>query len=127
MLHRNFNQMKIMKRTILAVIIAAASVMLSDAYACCSTASSCAEVSARPEKKFREVVFEVSLHCESCVRKVEENIAFEKGVRDLEVSLENQTVKIVYDQSRTDETKLAEAIEKLGYEVAGKVTEEKGK
>lgn len=127
MLHGNFNQMKIMKRTILAVIIAAASVMLSDAYACSSTAFSCAEVSARPEKKLKEVVFEVSLHCESCVRKVEENIAFEKGVRDLEVSLENQTVKIVYDQSRTDETKLAEAIEKLGYEVAGKVTEEKGK
>ena len=64
-----------------------------------------------------EVKFSVSMHCAKCVEKITENISFEKGVKDLEVSLEDKTVKIVYDASKTDEAKLAESIRKLGYEV----------
>ena len=29
------------------------------------------------------VVFDVDLHCQGCVTKIEKNIAFEKGVKDL--------------------------------------------
>ena len=68
--------------------------------------------SAKPKK---EVTFSVKMHCESCVKKISENIAFEKGVKDLEVSLEKQTVWIKYDASRTSEEALKSAIEKLGY------------
>lgn len=91
-----------------------------DASACCnySALTSSAEITgeAKPSKKLKEVTFSVHLHCENCVKKVQENISFEKGVKDLEVSLEKQSVKIVYDASKTDETKLEAAIEKLGYE-----------
>lgn len=67
----------------------------------------------------KDVTFNVFLHCENCVKKVQENIAFEKGVKGLEVSLENQTVAVKYDPAKTSEGALKTAIEKLGYPVNG--------
>lgn len=80
-------------------------------------------LSAGPKKKaeLKEVTFSVHLHCENCVNKVKENIAFEKGVKDLKVSLEDQTVFVKYDAAKTSEQTLKAAIEKLGYPVAGVV------
>ncbi len=79
-------------------------------------------LSAGPKKKAetKEVTFKVHLHCENCVKKVEENIAFEKGVKDLKVSLEGQTVYIKYNAAKTDEAVLKAAIEKF-YPVSGTV------
>ena len=68
-----------------------------------------------PKKELRKVVFNVGLHCQNCVKKVKENISFEKGVKELEISLEKKTVTISYDPSRTDVATLKKAIEKLGY------------
>ncbi len=76
------------------------------------------------QKSLQEVTFIVSLHCENCVRKVQDNIPFEKGVKDLKVNLEDKTVWIEYSPDKTDKAKLAAAIEKLGYEVVGEVVEE---
>ncbi len=73
----------------------------------------------------QEVTFIVNLHCENCVRKVQENIPFEKGVKDLKVSLERKTVWVRYSPDKTTKEKLAAAIEKLGYEVMGEETSEK--
>ena len=86
-----------------------------------------AEMSAqtvKPSKKakaeIREVTFNVHLHCNSCVKKIQENIAFEKGVKDLKVSLEEQTVYVKYDASKTNEEVLKNAIVKLGVPVIDK-------
>ena len=80
-------------------------------------------LSAGPKKKaeLKEVTFSVHLHCENCVNKVKENISFEKGVKDLKVSLEDQTVFVKYDAAKTSEQTLKASIEKLGYPVAGVV------
>lgn len=75
----------------------------------------------KKQKDIREVTFRVHLHCANCVKKVEENIAFEKGVKDLKVSLEHQTVYIKYDASKTSEENLKKAIVELGYPVEGVV------
>lgn len=72
-------------------------------------------------KEVKEVTFSVHLHCENCVKKVQENISFEKGVKGLEVCLGHQTVAIKYDPAKTSEQTLKAAIEKLGYEVKGTV------
>lgn len=81
----------------------------------------------KPSKKkkaeIRDVVFSVHLHCESCVKKVQENIAFERGVKDLHVCLEDQTVAIKYDAAKTSEAVLKAAIEKLGYPVNGTIVQ----
>ena len=72
-----------------------------------------------------EVTFNVNVDCASCVKKLESNLPFEKGVKDLKVSLEEQTVWFKYQPSKTTKEKLAEAIKKFGYEVSEKVQEEK--
>lgn len=69
---------------------------------------------AKPER--RKVVYASNVDCESCEKKVMENIAFEKGVKDVSVDLEKETVAIVFDETKTDTLKLARAIRKLGYE-----------
>ena len=81
---------------------------------------------AGPKKKgeLKEVTFSVHLHCANCVKKVQENIAFEKGVKDLHVCLEDQIVYIKYDSAKTSEEKLKAAVEELGYKVEGKVEQE---
>lgn len=78
---------------------------------------------AGPRKKadLKEVTFIVHLHCKDCVNKVQENIAFEKGVKDLKISLEEQTVYVKYDAAKTSEDVLKKEIESLGYPVSGVV------
>lgn len=61
------------------------------------------------------VTFKVSMHCEVCKSKIENNISWEKGVKDMEVNLQKKTVKVVYDKSKTNKASLQKSIEKLGY------------
>ena len=67
------------------------------------------------KKKTVTVTYEVSMHCRKCVEKLNDNIAFMKGVEDLKISLDEKTVTITYNPAKTDEAKLVKAIEKLGY------------
>lgn len=67
------------------------------------------------QKKTETVTFNISIHCANCVKKVNENLSFEKGVKDLSVSLEKKQVTITYDPTKTDEATLRKAIGKLGY------------
>jgi len=66
----------------------------------------------------QQVVFDVSMTCENCKKRIEKNIAFEKGVTDMKVDLPAKTVTIEYKENKTDSVKLKNAIEKLGYEVS---------
>lgn len=114
-----------MKKTL--IIILAAMVAFSASAATVADAASEPSVltDKKPSKKkkgeVKEVVFAVHLHCENCVKKVQENVAFEKGVKDLKVSLEDQTVAVKYDAAKTSEATLKAAIEELGYPVSGTV------
>lgn len=69
------------------------------------------------------VTFNVPMKCHKCQAKIESNIAYEKGVTDLSVNLEEKKVTIVYKKKATDVEKLKAAFQKLGYEVS--VVEEK--
>lgn len=71
----------------------------------------------KSKKAEAEVTYEVHLHCEDCVNKVTENLAFLKGVKDLEVSLEKQSVWIKYDPAKAEEGKFRSVLKELGYEV----------
>lgn len=72
------------------------------------------------EKKNKEVVtFLVEgMTCNNCVKKVEGNIAFEKGVTDLKCDLSTHTVEVTYRADKTTTDKLVQAFKKIGYEVA---------
>ena len=112
-----------MKKTVILIIAAMMALPVSYAYAT-EAQTSKEMIQKKPKKQkaeVKEVTFLVHLHCENCVNKVVENVSFEKGVKDLKVSLENQTVFVKFDANKTSETTLKTAIEKLGYPVAGVV------
>lgn len=90
----------------LFALLAAAALLIAGA--------SAADAASKKVQK-EEVVFATSMHCEKCAEKIRENISFEKGVLGLDIKVEDKTVKIVYNPSRTSVEKLAGAINKLGY------------
>ena len=64
--------------------------------------------------KKEKVLFYVHLHCDACVQKIMKNIAFEKGVKDIVCSIENQTVEVTYDANKTDIPTLQKSFDKIG-------------
>lgn len=64
----------------------------------------------------QEVTFVTTIDCKNCVKKVEANLPYEKGIKDMKVNLDDRTVWIKYDAGKTDKEKLAAALNKLGYE-----------
>lgn len=82
----------------------------------CALALVAFATSSKPKMVKRTVVYGSTVECKNCEKKVLENIGFEKGVKDVSVDLSEQTVKIVFDEAKTDTSTLAKAIRKLGYE-----------
>ncbi len=56
------------------------------------------------------------MHCSNCEEKIKKNIRFEKGVKTIETSVPEQTVKITYDADKTTPEKLQKGFKKIGYE-----------
>ncbi|WP_439185568.1 heavy-metal-associated domain-containing protein [Carboxylicivirga taeanensis] len=67
------------------------------------------------KKKVAEVTYKVEMDCQSCVNKITKNIAFEKGVKDLKVDMEGQTVTVKYRDDKTNKEELVKAFEKLDF------------
>jgi copper chaperone CopZ len=61
------------------------------------------------------VSFVVNMTCDNCKHRIEKNVSWEKGVKDLQVNLEHKTVKITYNPQKTTKEALKQAIEKLAY------------
>lgn len=59
------------------------------------------------------VVFDVNIHCDGCIEKIEKSITFERGVKDLECDLKEKTVTIVFDPEKTDIPHLQAAFAKI--------------
>ena len=106
-----------MKKTVILIVAALV------AFVAPSVVSMNSEVSAQILKKqkaeIKEVTFKVHLHCAGCVKKVQENLSYEKGVKGLHVCMESQVIALKYDASKTDEETLKKAIIKLGVPVTG--------
>lgn len=65
----------------------------------------------------KTVTFNVSMHCQSCVNRIEKEVSFEKGVKDLQVNLSDKTVKVTFDSIKTNTNTIKKSIEDLGYNV----------
>ena len=74
-----------------------------------------ADAAGKKAKK-AEVTFITTIDCKNCVKKVEANLPYEKGILDMKVTLSDQTVWIKYNPEKTDIDKLIAAINKLGYD-----------
>ncbi|WP_372751345.1 cation transporter [Labilibaculum sp.] len=97
------NKLLIVKKSILAICIL---VLTTNAFA-----------DSKGNKKVETVIFKVEMDCMDCVNRIEQNIPFEKGVKDLQVDLENQKVEISYKSKLTNKESLQKALEKLKFKV----------
>ena len=57
-----------------------------------------------------------SSQCDMCKERIEEALAFEKGVKSSELDLETKVVTVSYKASRTTPEKIRRAISKVGYD-----------
>ena len=55
--------------------------------------------------------------CEHCKSNVEKALKSVKGVKKVKVSLENKNVLVKYNEKKTNEILIKEAIVEVGYEV----------
>ena len=65
----------------------------------------------------KEVVFttEPEIECQNCVKKIKDNLRFEKGVKAINPDLNTKLVTIQYDSEKTDPEKLIKAFAKIKY------------
>lgn len=68
-------------------------------------------------KDIRTVVFKVDqMHCENCERKVQSNMKFEKGLKEVKTDVKSKTVTITYDVEKTNVENLQAGFKKFKYE-----------
>jgi len=74
-------------------------------------------LNAQKKNKTETTNYLVSLDCQHCVDVITKDLAFTKGVRDLNFSIENKTVAVTYRTDKISKKIIAEKIRNLGYEV----------
>jgi P-type Cu+ transporter len=57
------------------------------------------------------------LHCASCVRRLEEGLGRQPGVRGVSVNLVSEKATVEFDAPETDVSRLVKAVEEIGYDV----------
>lgn len=50
-----------------------------------------------------------------CEKKIKENLRFEKGISNIEVSLPDNTITITFDPKKTDTEKIIAGFKKIGF------------
>jgi len=69
----------------------------------------------KERKNEKTLVFTVNMDCHACVQKIEGNIPYEKGVKDLKISLDDKTCEITFRTDKTSPEALVKAFGKIGY------------
>ena len=72
-----------------------------------------------------KVDIKTSAICKMCKNKIEEDLAFEKGVKSSELDLETKILTVEYNSKRTDADKIRSRIAKIGYNADSVKREEK--
>ena len=69
-------------------------------------------------KDIKTVIFttQPQMHCASCEKKIKGNLRYEKGMKRIDTSVEQQKVTVKYDADKTSAEKLQKAFKKFGYE-----------
>ena len=75
--------------------------------------------------KWQTDTIKVSSQCGMCKDRIEENLAFEKGVKKSDVDLENGVLVITYNIKKTELETIRKAISKMGYDADDVVANKK--
>jgi periplasmic mercuric ion binding protein len=72
------------------------------------------------------VVIKTSVVCDMCKDRIERQLVFEKGVKEVTVNIEKKTVTVVYKTTKTNLQKIRNAIAKMGYRADNVPADPKG-
>ena len=73
------------------------------------------EQKAAKDTKVSEVILSTEMHCQNCADKVAKQLAYTKGVIDVQANHEKDAVYIKYRNDRTDTEKLIASLKEIGY------------
>ena len=73
-------------------------------------------LSAQGTGRTGEISIKTSAQCDMCKERIEETLAFTKGVKKAELDLESKMVRVVYRKGKTDPADLRKAISAVGYD-----------
>ena len=68
------------------------------------------------ERKVDTVEIKTSAVCNMCKERLEHDMAFEKGVKSVELDNETKILTITYKTSKTNKEELKKAVTKIGYD-----------
>lgn len=71
---------------------------------------------AQVNEKYGLINIQTSAQCEMCKTRIEETLAFEKGVKTSELDMESKIVKVIYNPDKTTPGKIRKAISLAGYD-----------
>lgn len=74
---------------------------------------------ASAQKKTEQLDIRSSTVCDMCVKTIESELIYEKGVKSVHVDLDKSNVHIEYDPRKNDPAGLRAALIKLGYAADG--------
>ncbi|MBC8004261.1 MAG: heavy-metal-associated domain-containing protein [Verrucomicrobia bacterium] len=79
-----------------------------------------------PKSDQTTVCYKTNMDCHDCEVTLTNYLKFEKGVKDLQVDLKSNTIKVVFKTGKNTPENLANGIKKQGYE-ANVITEDQQK
>lgn len=73
-------------------------------------------VSVKAQKKTEEIKIRTSAQCEMCKTRIETAMAYEKGVTNSNLNLEDKVLTVTYKPGKTSPDKIRKALNELGYD-----------
>lgn len=74
------------------------------------------EKETKKSKEIKVLEVQTSAQCEMCKDRIEKNMAYEKGVKFVELNLETKVLTLKYREDKTTPEDLRKAISKIGYD-----------
>jgi copper chaperone CopZ len=62
------------------------------------------------------ITIKTSAQCESCKKRIENSMSFEKGVKKVALDVDTKVLTLTYDAKKTSAEKLKTAVTKIGYD-----------
>lgn len=75
-----------------------------------------AQSEAKVSKKTQEVKIATNLECAACKAKIEGDLAYASGVKNVEADVATKVVTVKYNPKKTSTDELVQRIQKLGYQ-----------
>ena len=67
----------------------------------------------KSDAQFKTTVFLTDVDCETCAKKIDNSLPFQKGVKEVKVDVPTRKVTVTFDTTKTNEEALIKAFKKI--------------